>query len=210
MNHLADWIKRHQIIAFFVITFAITWGLGFSYSAFYKGQFLMAPLAFLATCGPALAGIIISASLQYPAQARYTQGILDRLLYSVDRVCARFYCRHHDPQPCCIIPSVDRLHLRYGGAGCLCDRHNPFAHPDREKLPGLVDPVARCVGMGASGTGHVSGYNAAFDPYKQRLDRQPIAVHQFQETGLALIGLVTVKFFYQFFFFNATGEGSSL
>src|SRR5512136_177888 len=61
MNKLTDWIKRHQIAAFFIITFAITWGLGFSYSAFYKGQFLMAPLAFLATCGPALAGIIISA-----------------------------------------------------------------------------------------------------------------------------------------------------
>jgi len=29
---------------------------------------------------------------------------------------------------------------------------------------------------------------------------------QFPEAGLALIGLVTVKFFYQFFFFNATGE----
>ena len=38
------------------------------------------------------------------------------------------------------------------------------------------------------------------------LGRQPIAAHQFPETGLALIGLVTVKFLYQFFFFNATGE----
>ncbi len=38
------------------------------------------------------------------------------------------------------------------------------------------------------------------------LGRQPITAHQFQETGLALIGLVAVKFLYQFFFFNATGE----
>jgi membrane protease YdiL (CAAX protease family) len=38
------------------------------------------------------------------------------------------------------------------------------------------------------------------------LGRQPIAAHQFPDTGLVLIGLVAVKFFYQFFFFNATGE----
>ena len=33
MNRIASWIKRHQIVAFFIITFAITWGLGFSYAA---------------------------------------------------------------------------------------------------------------------------------------------------------------------------------
>ena len=62
MNKLTDWIKKHRVIAFFVITFAITWGLGFSYDAVMnKGHFLLAPVAFVATCGPALAGIIISA-----------------------------------------------------------------------------------------------------------------------------------------------------
>ena len=61
MTGLVSWIKGHQIISFFLITFAITWGLGFSYIAVYNGNFLLAPLAFLATCGPALAGIIISA-----------------------------------------------------------------------------------------------------------------------------------------------------
>jgi membrane protease YdiL (CAAX protease family) len=39
-----------------------------------------------------------------------------------------------------------------------------------------------------------------------QIGRQPFTAHQFQETGLILTGLVTVKFFYQFFFFNATGE----
>ena len=33
MNKLTYWIKGHQITAFFIITFAITWGLGFSYGA---------------------------------------------------------------------------------------------------------------------------------------------------------------------------------
>ena len=43
-------------------------------------------------------------------------------------------------------------------------------------------------------------------PISSLLGRQPITAHQFPETGLALIGLVAVKFFYQLFFFNATGE----
>ena len=62
LNKLTDWIKRHQVAAFYMITFTITWGLGFSYGAVLKrGQFLLAPLAFVAICGPALAGIIIAA-----------------------------------------------------------------------------------------------------------------------------------------------------
>jgi uncharacterized protein len=38
------------------------------------------------------------------------------------------------------------------------------------------------------------------------LGRQSIKAYQFPEPGLALAGLVVVKFLYQFFFFNATGE----
>jgi hypothetical protein len=34
MNKLTDWIKRHQVAAFFIIAFAITWGLMFSTAQF--------------------------------------------------------------------------------------------------------------------------------------------------------------------------------
>jgi membrane protease YdiL (CAAX protease family) len=43
-------------------------------------------------------------------------------------------------------------------------------------------------------------------PISSILGRHPIASYQFPGTGLALIGLVTVKFLYQLFFFNAIGE----
>ena len=33
MNKITDWVKPHQLIAFFLITFTISWGLGFSYYA---------------------------------------------------------------------------------------------------------------------------------------------------------------------------------
>jgi len=38
------------------------------------------------------------------------------------------------------------------------------------------------------------------------LGRQPIAAHRFLDMDPALIGLVAIRFFYQLFFFNATGE----
>jgi hypothetical protein len=60
MSKLTDMINRHQLIAFFILTFAITWGLGFSYTASQvKGIFLLYLVASIATCGPALAGLLI-------------------------------------------------------------------------------------------------------------------------------------------------------
>ncbi len=138
MKKLTDWIKRHQVVAFFIITFAITWGLGFSYGAvLYKGQFLLAPLVFVATCGPALAGIIITAiSNTQPRQGtRKAFWIAFFMAWVVSAlVCP---CQHHVHQPCSIIPRHDRLHLRFGGAGSLCDQHGLFAHPGSENATWL-------------------------------------------------------------------------
>ena len=54
MKNIFAWIKRHQVAAFFIITYAITWGLGFSYDAVInKKADLLAPLVFyrhLRTC----------------------------------------------------------------------------------------------------------------------------------------------------------------
>ena len=62
MSKLADWIKSHQVVAFYLIAFAIIWGLGFSYGAILKrDQYFLLPLVVIMACGPALAGIIVSA-----------------------------------------------------------------------------------------------------------------------------------------------------
>jgi len=62
MERLISWIRRHQLVAFYAITFAITWGLGFSYDAVMRqDKFWLMPLASIATCGPALAAIMVSA-----------------------------------------------------------------------------------------------------------------------------------------------------
>jgi hypothetical protein len=62
MHQISAWIHKRPLVSFYVITFAITWGLGFSYIAVLKNElFLLLPLTFVATCGPALAGIIVTA-----------------------------------------------------------------------------------------------------------------------------------------------------
>ena len=59
---VTDWTNRHQITAFFIITFAFTWGLGFSYNVLIDpSKVLLIPLVFISLCGPALAGIIVTA-----------------------------------------------------------------------------------------------------------------------------------------------------
>ena len=61
MKLIINWIRKKPLAAFFVITFAITWGLGFSYIAVLQhGKYQLATLVSIATCGPALAGILVT------------------------------------------------------------------------------------------------------------------------------------------------------
>ena len=62
MNKLTELIKRHQVVAFFVLTFAISWGLWIPFlPLIYSGkQPLLAPLLIFAAYMPALAGIAIT------------------------------------------------------------------------------------------------------------------------------------------------------
>ncbi len=206
MNHLVDWIRREQIIAFFMITFVITWGLGFSYSAVYKGEFLLAPLAFIATCGPALAGIIISTlcNIQPREGTKRTYWIAFLVAWIVSAL--------------------------------VFLAHNTFINhaPLSPIIIGLtlitVIPVAFVISMAYSRIPTVKNYLASLLRLRSvwgwallaslwipalilisiitqaKVRGMPIPLNQFPVTGLGLIGLVTVKFMYQLFFFNATGE----
>ena len=207
LNKLTDWIKRHQVAAFYMITFTITWGLGFSYGAVLKrGQFLLAPLAFVAICGPALAGIIITAV----ANTEPRQGTRKAFWIA--------------------------FFVAWVVSALVFLAHNTFIDlaPFSPVMVGFVlvsvVPVAFVISMAYSRIPAVKSYLASLIrlrgvwgwsflawvltsalillsvPTSSILGRQPITAHQFPDTGLALIGLVTVKFLYQLFFFNATGE----
>ena len=207
MNKVTDWIKSHQITAFFLITFAISWGLGFTWGAVMKrDQFLLLPLAFVAACSPGLAGIIISAV----TNTRPRQG--PRKAFWIAFLLAWF---------------VSAL-------VCLANLKFIEQFPLSPAVVGLftiaVVPVAFVIASAYSRNPAVRSYLASLIQLRgvwgwsllalvlfpalllvsysinSLLNRQPIPSYQFPDISLALIGLVIVKFLYQLFFFNATGE----
>jgi membrane protease YdiL (CAAX protease family) len=65
MTKLTEYLKRHQLIAYFVLTYVITWGILIPIQPLYlHGQKLLAPLISLGIFGPALASIGLSAMLK--------------------------------------------------------------------------------------------------------------------------------------------------
>lgn len=65
MNNLTELIRRHQLIAYFVLTYAFSWSLWIPLQPLVLGgQDLFGPLISLGIYGPALVGIGLSALLQ--------------------------------------------------------------------------------------------------------------------------------------------------
>jgi uncharacterized protein len=206
MNTLINWIKKHQVTAFFIIAFAITWGLGFSYGAIYNGNFLLAPLAFLATCGPALAGIIISAICnnrpKQGSKRTYWTAFLVAWIVSTLVFLANNTVINHAPlNPVMVVftlvtvvPVAFVISMAYS------------------RIPSVRSYLSSLIRMrGVEGWAFLALILTPalilLSIYINSLrGGQPIAALSFPASCPALIGLVAVKFFYQFFFFNATGE----
>jgi membrane protease YdiL (CAAX protease family) len=207
MNKLTHWIKSHQVTAFFIITFAITWGLGFSWNAVKeRGQILLAPLAIVATCGPALAGIIISAATNTQPKQGTRKAFW--IAFLIAWVVSLF------------------VFVAFNTFFNLV----PFSPAVVIFSSVTVIPVAFVISMTYSRTPAVRTYLSSLIrlrgvwgwsllalvlipvlvlisvPITSILGGRPIPTRQFPETGLAFIGLIVLQFFYSFFFFNATGE----
>ncbi len=207
MNKLTQWIKNHQLAAFFVLTFIISWGLGYSWILVVnKGIFLLAPLTVIAQVGPALAGIIISAIVnRQPKQGTKRSYWIAFLIAWI--VCALVFLANN-----------------------TFINHAPFSPVMLIFTLVSVVPVAFVISMVRSPLPVVRNYMASLIRFRgvwgwallaivlfpalvllsmlinAVIGRQPIELHQVQETGLLLAGSIVVKFLYQFFFFNASGE----
>ncbi len=207
MTKLTDWIRRHQVAAFFVITFAITWGLGFSYSAAQtKRIFWLYPVASLATCGPALAGIIINALINtQPRQGtRKAFWIAFFVAWVVSALVWLAYLM--------LVATI------------------PFSSGVVVFSLIVVIPVAFVIGMAYSRITAVKSYLSSLVRLRgvcgwallalvlypamvllliavnHFLGRQPITDYPLPAFDLSLTVLIAVRFLYQFLFFNATGE----
>ena len=207
MNKLTHWMTNHQVVSFFVITFAISWGLGFSYDAVAnEGTFVLAPAVFVATCGPALAGILVTAATN--AQPRQgTSRAFWTAFFVAWVVSALVFLAHNT--------FVSRA---------------PFSPVMVGFVLVTVVPVAFVISMAYSRIPAVKSYMSSLTKVRgvwgwsllalaitpalvllsilisSLLGRQPITAHRFEHEGLALVGLVVITFLYQLFFFNATGE----
>jgi uncharacterized protein len=208
VNRLTGWINSHQIVAFFLITFAITWGLSLSYIAVYKGMYLLLPLGFVATCGPALAGIIISAlsntqprqgSRKAPWVAFFIAWVVSALVWLAHTTVVD----HVPTSPTLVILTVVSVVPVAFVISMAYSRIPAVKH--------TVSSLTRLRGVWGWSILALVFYPALIllsISVSSLFEQQPIAAYQFPvpETGPALIGLIAVKFLYQFFFFNATGE----
>lgn len=207
MTKPTDWTKRHQVAAFFIIAFVITWGLGFSYDAVInKGADLLAPLVFIATCGPALAGIIVSTICN--DKPRQGKKRTTWLAYIIAWVISAFVCL---------------ANLTFINQGSLSPVLIAFIFV-------AVVPVAFVISMAFSRIPAVKSYLASLVQLRgvwgwilvgsalfpgifllstaitDLLGLAPAGAFRLPGSGLTLIGLIGVTFLYQLFFFNATGE----
>ncbi len=207
MSKLADQVKRHQIAAFFIITFAITWGLGFSYDAMRDpDKIFLIPLAFAATCGPALAGIIVTRlSCAQPPQGR---GKAQWIAFFAALVLSTVVFLAHQAL-------INRVPLSIGMAGFIVVSVIPAAFVISaawSRIPAVKRYLASLISLrGVWGWALLAvvlmpGLFLLAMPIGSLLGRHNLSPSQIQGTGLTLVGLIAAKFLYQLFFFNATGE----
>jgi len=207
MNKVKDWIRHHQVAAFFIITFAITWGLGFAWGAvLQRNQYLLMPLVFISACGPGLAGIIISAVTNtQPRQgsrkafwsAFLVAWIVSMLVYLAN------------------LKFIEQFLISPAVVGLSTISVVPVAFviaSAYSRIPSLRSYLASLIQL--RGVWGWSLLALVLFPalllisflINNRLNRQPIISDQLPDLNLVLIGLVIIKFLYQLFFFNATGE----
>ena len=207
MKKLVDWVTNHQVVAFFILAFAITWGLGFSYGeVIKKNNFYLAPLVFVATCGPALAGIIISAltntqSVKTPRKAFWLAFVLG---WIISALVFFAYFTLINGMPLSLMMTVLTLVSVLPVAFVLGCSHS--------RNPGVSQYLSSLTRLrGVWGWALLA---LAFNPLLMLLTmgisslpgRETFSMPRLPVSGLALVVVIIVKFLYQWFFFNATGE----
>lgn len=206
MHQLKTWIVQHQVVSFYLITFAITYGLGFSFKAVNTGDEFLLPLIMIALCSPALTGILISRlTSTQPRQGTLkafwiTFGVGEVLAVIVFLANQKFINQAPLSLPlvlfCCVmvlpvafiiastnsrIPAVKAylgslIRLRGVWGWCILAL---FITPIIILLTLVVDNL---------------------------VNDAPLIMPHFIARGWTLVGLIVVKLLYQFFFFNTTGE----
>ena len=208
MKTLISWIRRHQLVAFYAITFVITWGLGFSYDAVMRhDKFWLIPLASIATCGPALAGIIVSAACNTEPKTGSSRAQWIAFLAALVLVTAAFVAHN---------TVINRAPLNLVLVGLvLVGMAPPVAYvisaaysrvpAVRRYLASLVHPRG-ALGWALLAVVLLPGLGLLSIAISGWLGRQPTIRTSNPATGLPLVAMIVITFLYQFFLYNGTGE----
>ena len=208
MKKLTNWVKDKQLTSFFVLMFLITWGLGFSYRAvLQQGKFLLAPLVFIATCGPALAGIIItiiSGSTKKPAVnwqnawitffAGWIVAIAVFLAHFIFINSASLSLNLILIVLIAAIPVAFIVNLIY------------TRFPVIRNFPVILLRIRGNIWWILLALILIPVLYIVSFPVSKLLGRSSGSFSALPATGFALAGWIALKFLYQFFFFNGTGE----
>ena len=212
MNQISAWIRKRPIVSFYVITFAITWGLGFSYIAWLKNElFLFLPLTFVATCGPALAGIIVTAVGGGQGRPKLSRNRARWLVFILAQIActaillANLYL--FDATPFTPILALFAFFLLTPPVAYIISAAYSRGTAVRAMMSSLVR-LRGVAGWALLAFIFIPGILLLSVVASDLLGRQPASTVSNVVLGAPLLGLVTVKFLYQFFFFNATGEES--
>lgn len=203
MQKLTNWIKRHQVIAFF----AITWGLGFSWNAVLNhDQGLLLPLAFVATCGPGLAGIIVSTVIN--TQPKQGSRKAFWITFLVAWVVAALVCLTN-------FKFIEKASLLTVLIILFTISVTPVAFilaSAHSRIPSVKSYLASLLclrgvwGWALLALALFPALLLISIPVDSLLNKQPLSSNQFPQLSLALIGLVVLKSLYELLFFTATGE----
>jgi membrane protease YdiL (CAAX protease family) len=208
MKTLVGWIRRHQLVAFYAIAFVITWGLGFSYDAVMRhDKVWLIPLASIATCGPALAGIVVSAVCSTepkrgPSRAQWIAFFAALLLVTAVFVAHNTVVNRAPLNP--VMVGVVLVGIAPPVAYVISAAYSR-APAVRRYLASLVHPRG-ALGWVLLAVVLLPGLNLLSIAISRWLGRQPASPTGSSVAGLPLVAMIAITFLYQFFLYNATGE----
>jgi membrane protease YdiL (CAAX protease family) len=208
MEKLIGWIRRHQLVAFYAITFVITWGLGFSYNAVMRqDKVWLIPLASIATCGPALAGIMVSAVCNTEPKTGSRRASWIAFFAALFLVTAVFVAHNMVINHAPLNPVLAGL--------VLVGMTPPVAYvisaaysrvpAVRRHLTSLVN-LRGALGWALLAVVLIPGLDLLSIAISGWLGRQPAILTSNPATGLPLVAMIAITFLYQFFLYNGTGE----
>jgi membrane protease YdiL (CAAX protease family) len=208
MEKLTRWIRRHQLIAFYAITFVITWGLGFSYDAVMRqDKVWLIPLASIATCGPALAGIIVSAVCNTEPKREPSRGPWIAFFTALVLVTAVFVAHNTVINHAPLTPVLVGLVLVAVAPPVAYVISAAYSRVSavRRYLASLVN-LRGALGWALLAVVLIPGLDLLSIAISGWLGRQPAIPTSNPAAGLPLVAMIAITFLYQFFLYNGTGE----